>query len=75
MTSVRGQGRPTQRGQASEVPTDLPSSNGDHENSLGSNKPGLSEAPTGFEAPAGPETPARPETPSGSPQAPPLPVF
>ncbi len=51
MTSVRGRGRPTRRGQASEAPL----SNGDHEDPLGSNEPGPSEAP---EAPIGP-----PDTP------------
>ncbi len=74
MTSVRGQCRPAQRGQASEAPTDPLSSNGDHKDPLESNKPGPSEAPTSSKAPAGPETPAGPEAPLGPPQAPPLPV-
>ncbi len=69
MTSVRGRGRPIRRGQAFKAPTGLPSSNGDHEDPLGSNKSGSSEAPTGFEAPMGP-----PEAPPRPPQAPPLPV-
>ncbi len=53
MTSVRGRGRPVWRGQASKAPTDW-SNNGDHKNSLGSNKPGPSEAPIRSEAPARP---------------------
>ncbi len=69
MTSVRGRGQPTQRGQTSKAPTDPLSSNGDHEDPLGSNKLGPSEAPTGSETLAGP-----PETPLGPPQAPPLSV-
>ncbi len=47
MTSVRGRGRPARRDEASEAP----SSKGDYEDPLGSNEPGLSEAP---EAPIGP---------------------
>ncbi len=55
MTSVRGQGRPAHRDQASEALTGPPSSNGDHENPLGSDEPGPSEAPTGpLEAPPRP---------------------
>ncbi len=69
MTSVRGRDRPVRRGQASEAPTGPPSSNGDHEDPLGSNESGPSEAIAGSKAPAGP-----PEAPSGPPQAPPLPV-
>ncbi len=73
MTSVRGRGQPVYRGQASEVLTGPFSSNGDHEDPLGSNKPGPSEAPAGSEAP---EAPARlPEALPGPPQAPPLPVL
>ncbi len=69
MNSVRGRGQPTQRGQASKASTGSPSSNGDHEDPLGLNKPGPSEAPAGSEALAGPlEASPRP------PQAPPLPV-
>ncbi len=73
MTSVRGQGRPVRRGQASEVPTGPPLSNGDHENPLGSNKPGPSKAPAGSEAPEAPAGP--PEAPPGPPQALPFPVL
>ncbi len=73
MTSVRGRGRPVRRGQASEALTSPPSSNGDYEDPLGSNKPGLSEAPTGSEAPEAPAGP--PEAPPGPPQAPPFPVL
>ncbi len=69
MTSVRGRDQPICRGQASEAPTGLPSSNGDHKDPLGSNKSGPFEAPAGSEAPTGP-----PETPPGPSQAPPLPV-
>ncbi len=47
MTSVRGRGRTPSRGQASEAPTGPPSSNRDHEDLLGSDKPGPSEAPAG----------------------------
>ncbi len=73
MTSVGGQGQPVRRGQASEALTGLLSSNGDHEDHLGSNKPGPSEAPAGSEAP---EAPARSlEAPLGSPEALPLPIF
>ncbi len=72
MTSVRGRGRPVHRGQASEAPTGPLSSNGDHEDPLGSNEPGLSEAPTGSKAPEAPAGP--PEAPPGPPQTPPLPV-
>ncbi len=61
MTSVRGQGRPARRGQASEAPTGPPSSNGDHEDPLGSDKLGPSEASA-----IPPEAPPRPS------QAPPL---
>ncbi len=64
MTSVRGRGRPAQRGQASEALTSLFSSNksddGDHKDSLGPIKPGP------FEVLA--------EAPAGLPQAPPFPV-
>ncbi len=74
MTSVRGRGRPAQRGQASEAPTNPLSSNRDHEDPLGSNEPGPSEAPAGYDTPAGSETPAGPETPPRPPQAPPFPV-
>ncbi len=74
MTSLRGQGRPIRRGQASKAPTGPPLSNEDHENPLVSNKPGLSEALTGSKALARPKTPARPEAPSEPLQAPPLPV-
>ncbi len=70
MTSVRGRGRPTHRGQASEAPTDPHSSNRDHENLLGSNESGPSEAPTSSATPAGPL-----EAPPGPPQAFPLPVL
>ncbi len=69
MTSVRGRVRPARRGQAFEAPTGPPSSNGDHKNPLGSNKPGPSEAPAGSEALAGP-----PQAPPRPLQAPPLPV-
>ncbi len=75
MTSVRGRGRPARRSQASEAPTGPSSSNGDYEDSLGSNKPGPSETPTGSEAPVGPEIPAGPEAPPGPPQTPPLPIL
>ena len=61
MTSVRGRGRLARRSLASEAPTDW-SNNRDHEDPLGSNKPGLSEAP---ETPAGP-----PETPLPVPPTP-----
>ncbi len=70
MTSVRGWGRPTRRGQASEAPTGPLSSNGDHEDPLGSNKSGPSEAPAGSKAPAGTL-----EALSGPPQAPSLPIL
>ncbi len=70
MTSVRGRGRPTRRSQASEAPTDPPSSNRDHKNLLGSNKSGSSKAPAAFKAPVRP-----PEASPGPPQAPPLPVL
>ncbi len=73
MTSVRGQGRPVRRGQASEAPTSSPSSNGDHEDPLRSNEPDPSEAPAGFEATKAPAGP--PEAFPGPPQAPPLPVL
>ena len=43
MTSIQGQEWPTQRGQASEAPTDR-SNNKDHKNPLGSNRFGLSKA-------------------------------
>ncbi len=67
MTSVRGRGRPVRRGQASKAPIGPLSSNGDHEDPLKSNTPGLSKAPAGSEAP---EAPARPlEAPPGPPQA------
>ncbi len=69
MTSVRGRGRPVRRGQASKAPTSPPSPNGDHEDPLGSNESGPSEAPPSSKAPVGP-----PEAPPGPPQAPPLPV-
>ncbi len=69
MTSVRGRDQPIRRGQASEALTSPPSSNGDHEDPLGSNELGLSEAPADSKAPMGP-----PEAPPGPPQAPPLPV-
>ncbi len=69
MTSVRGRSRPVRRGQASKAPTGPLSSNRDHEDPLGSNEPGPSEAPTGSEASAGP-----PEAPPGPLQAPLLPV-
>ncbi len=62
MTSVKGRGQPIRRGQASEAPIGPPSSNGDHEDPLESNEPGLSEAPVGSEAPTGP-----PEAPPGPP--------
>ncbi len=70
MTSVRGEGQPVRRGQASEAPTGPSSSNGDHEDPLGSNELGPSETPTGSKTPAGP-----PEASPGPPQAPPLPVL
>ncbi len=70
MTLVRGRGWLARRGQASKVPTGPHSSNKDHEDSLGSNKPGSSEALTGSKAPAGLETPAGPEAPSRPTQAP-----
>ncbi len=73
MTSVRGRGRPARRGQASEAPTSPPSSNGDHEDPLGSNEPGPSKAPVGSEAPEAPAGP--PEAPPGPPQAPPFPIL
>ncbi len=73
MTSVRGRGRPVRRGQAFEAPTGAPSSNGNHENPLGSNEPGPSEAPAGSEAPEASAGPL--EAPPGPPQAPPLPVL
>ncbi len=67
MTSVKGRGQPTCRGQ--EAPTSPPSfkrfDNGDHEDPLRSNKPGP------FETPVEPsEILARPEAPAGPPQAP-----
>ena len=46
MTLVRGQGRLEQRGQVFEALINW-SSNGDHKDLLGSNKPGPSEALTG----------------------------
>ncbi len=58
MTSVRRRGQPARRGQVSKAP----SSNGDHEDPLGSNEPGSSEAP---EAPIGP-----PKAPLPAPLAP-----
>ncbi len=67
MTSVRQRGRLVRRGQAFEAPTGPLSSNGDHEDPLGSNESGPSEAPAGSKAPAGP-----PEAPPRPPQAPPL---
>ncbi len=72
MTSVRGRSRPIRRGQASEAPTSPLSSNGDHEDPLGSNEPSPSENPAGSEAPEAPAGP--PEAPPGLPQAPLLPV-
>ncbi len=51
ITLVKRQGRPAQRGQASNAPTDR-FNDGDHEDPLGSNKPELSKAPTRLEAPA-----------------------
>ena len=57
MTSVRRQGCPTHRGQASKAPTNLSSvkSNNNHKNPLGSNKPGPFKAlPGSFEAHSGP---------------------
>ncbi len=74
MTSVRGQSRLTQRGQAYKAFTGPPLSNEDYENPLGSNKPGLSKALTDSKAPVGPETPAGPGTPPRPPQAPSLPI-
>ncbi len=70
MTSIRGQGRPVQRNQASEASTGPPSSNGNYKDPLGSNELGPFETPTGFEAPAGPF-----EAPPVPPQASPLPIF
>ncbi len=75
MTSIKGRVWPAWRGQASEAPSGPFSSNKDHEDSLGSNKPRSSKAPAGSEAPAGPETLAGPETPPEPPQAPLLPIF
>ncbi len=69
MTSVRGRGQPIRRSQASEAPIGPLLSNGDHEDPLGSNKPGFSEALASSEAPTG-----TPEARPGPPQAPPLPV-
>ncbi len=74
MTSVREQGQPTQRSQAFEAPTGSPSSNGDHKDPLGLNKPRPSEAHAGSKALAGPEIPAGLEAPPGPPQALLLPV-
>ena len=58
MTSVQGQRRFAHRGQASKVPIGPVSNRSDdedHEDPLGSNKPGPSEAPTElFEAPTRP---------------------
>ncbi len=69
MTSVRGRGRPTRRGQASKALTSPPSSNGDHKDLLGSNELGPSKASAGSKAPERPsEAPPRPL------QAPPLSV-
>ncbi len=62
MTSVRGRDRLARRDQTSKAPTGPPSSNRDHKNPLGSDKPGPSKALTGA-----------PETPPGLLQAPPLP--
>ncbi len=73
MTSVRGQRRPIQRGQAPKAPTRPLSSNGNHKDLLGSNKPRSSEAPIGSEASTGIEIPVWPEAPPGPPQAPPFP--
>ncbi len=70
MTSIRGRIRPPRRSQASEAPTGPLLSNGDHKDPLGSNIPGLSEAPTGSKASAGPETLAGPEAPPKPPQVP-----
>ncbi len=62
MTSVRGRGQLVHRSQASKAPTGPPLSNGVHEDPLGSDEPGPSDAP------------ARPlEAPPGPLQAPPLP--
>ncbi len=72
MTSVKGQGRPAQRSQASEAPAGPFSSNEHHKDPLGSNESRPSEAPTSSQALVGPETPAGPEAPPGPPQAPPL---
>ncbi len=74
MTSVRGRGQPARRGQISETLTGPLSSNEDHEDPQGSNKPGPSQTPTGSKVPTGPETPTGPKTPPGLPQAPPLQV-
>ncbi len=74
MTLVKGQGQLAQRGQASKAPTSPLSSNGDHEDPLGSNEPEFSEAPAGSKAPAGLKTPARSEAPPEPPQAPLFPV-
>ncbi len=62
MTLVRGQGYLARKGQASEAPTDQ-SNDGNHKDSLGSNKPGPSEASTGSEAPAGPPQAPPPTAP------------
>ncbi len=72
MTPVKGRGRPVRRGQASKAPTGPPSSNGNHEDPLGSNKPGLSETSAGSETPEAPTGPL--EAPPGPPQALSLPV-
>ncbi len=74
MTSVRGRGQPAQGGQASKAPIGPPSSNGDHEDPLGSNKLGPSKAPTGSKVLAGLETLTGPEACLRPPQAPSLPV-
>ncbi len=63
MTSVRGRGRPAQRGQASEASTDW-SNNRDYKNPLGSNKPGSSKALIGPEALIGPSEASPPAAPN-----------
>ncbi len=67
MISIREWGQSTQKGQASEAPTNPFSSNKDHKDPLESNKLGLSKAFAGSEAPTGPEILAGTEAPPGPP--------
>ncbi len=74
MTSVRGQGQPAQRRQASKAPIGLSSSNRDYKNPLRPNKPELSKSLIDSKASTGSETPAGPKAPSKPSQTLPLPV-